>query len=194
MADYSKGKIYKIYKKDEPELCYIGSTTQDLDKRYIRHKSVGKIYKSLFYTTVNNQWSNWCIELIILYPCNNKKELVENETKYRLEIGTLNTKVEGRTTTQYRKDKKENIKETNKEYYENNKDILNKKNRIYYQNNKDILLEKQKEYAKNNVEHKSDYDKNYYENNKEKILERKRLYRLKKKQEKSPTEECLIFF
>ena len=107
MTDYSRGKIYKIFKKDEPTLCYVGSTAQTLNERLRGHRKDSKTRASLIYLTIDGKWDEWEMELIEKFPCDSLDELEERETKYRLKIGTLNTRIETRDLKQYRQDNKE---------------------------------------------------------------------------------------
>ena len=43
MVDYSKGKIYKIW-DNLYTICYVGSTTQPLSKRMVKHRCDYKRY------------------------------------------------------------------------------------------------------------------------------------------------------
>jgi hypothetical protein len=78
MPNYQNGKIYKLSGNNQ---IYIGSTVKTLIKRYNNH-----IYsfKKCIYTTA---WAiltdtNATIELIELYPCNNRDELLTRERHY----------------------------------------------------------------------------------------------------------------
>ena len=145
MPDYTQGKIYKIVKKDDHTQCYVGSTTQTLNNRLVKHKDDSRTRKSLFYLTVNGKWDEWDMILIEDYPYSSKKKLVEKETEYRLKIGILNTRVEGRTKKQYCQDNKEDLAKKNKEWREKNKDEIKQKNKEYREKNRDEINRKQRE-------------------------------------------------
>ena len=98
MPDYSKGKIYKILNNIDDEI-YVGSTTETLGQRMAKHRAARKskpqykLYKHMNELGVDNFY----IELIENYPCNDVYELRAREGYYIREIGTLNTKVAGRS-------------------------------------------------------------------------------------------------
>jgi Fe-S-cluster containining protein len=78
MPNYQNGKIYKLSGNNQ---IYIGSTVRTLTERYNRHISS---FKRCIYTTA---WAiltdtNATIELIELYPCNTKEELLMRERYY----------------------------------------------------------------------------------------------------------------
>ena len=123
MPDYQQGKIYTIRCRSDDTFIYVGSTTQSLAKRWGGHKKISKteINKNrLIYTTINEDWNNWYIELYELYPCNSKEELCRKEGEIIRLIGNLNVKIEGRTHKEYRENNKDKIKE----YRESNKDKM----------------------------------------------------------------------
>jgi len=105
----------------------------------------------LIYKTINNNWDNWYIELYEEYPCENKEQLGKREGEVIRLIGTLNSRIEGRTK---------------REYYEDN---MNK------------IVEQMKQFYKANKENKLEYQKTYYEKNRERIIEQRRQYNCKKK-------------
>jgi len=131
MPDYSKGKIYTIRCKNDTSLIYVGSTIQPLAKRWGGHKldSLRKQPEQLIYKTINNDWSNWYIELYELYPCNSKAELCKREGEVIREIGNLNYEIAGRTPKEYYEENKEKILEKVKEYRKINKEIISEKNK-----------------------------------------------------------------
>ena len=128
MADYSKGKIYKIYKKDEPELCYIGSTITTLEARLSGHKRDSKKKPSPFHKKVDGKWDEWDILLIENYPCCSKKELFKREGELIRLLGTLNYEIAGRSQKEYYNENKEKIKL----YQQNNKEIIAEKKHLNY--------------------------------------------------------------
>ena len=153
---YKKGKIYIVKCKYDDSLIYVGSTIRCLNVRFVEHRC----YKDCsLYQFVKGEWDNFYIELYEEYPCNNKKELLKREGEVIRLIGTINYKIAGRTSKEYREDNKEILAEKAKERREKNKEILTEKKKIYYENNKERLAEQKKKYR---------------EENKEKINERKR--------------------
>ena len=75
-TDYSKTIIYKIQSIDNPELLYIGSTT-DFTKRKFGHKSEcsnpkknhKKVYKMI---NQNGGWDMFNMVELYKFPCENK--------------------------------------------------------------------------------------------------------------------------
>ena len=145
--NYNQGKIYKIVCNITNEI-YIGSTILELKERLRLHKTG----KDCVCRNIINR-GDYKIELIKDYPCNNRRELLEEESKYIRENKCINIQIPNRTDKEWREDNKEklknyeeNRKEDKKEYYKNNKEKIKE----YYENNKEKIKE-------------------YYENNKEKI-------------------------
>jgi hypothetical protein len=93
MKDYSKGKIYTIKNKNDNSKIYVGSTIQSLYQRFKGHKcscNNPKFLNCLLYKEVNNDWSDWYIELYEDYPCNKLNDLLVKESEIIKQIGTLN--------------------------------------------------------------------------------------------------------
>jgi len=169
MPDYSKGKIYTLRCKYDTTLIYVGSTINPLYKRLGNHKTASRQEKrkSKVYTTVNNDWENWYIELYELYPSVNIEELTKREGEIIRLISTLNERVAGRTCQKFRQENADQIKKDKKEYYDANKEKI---------------LEKMKQSYSDNPEKKLKSTTEYREKNKEKIKERK--------SEKIPCDKC----
>lgn len=85
MVNYANGKIYKI-RSPQTDKVYIGSTVQDLKNRLDGHKSHYKSYLkgSSKYISSSEllKYNDAFIELIEVYPCNNKEELYDREQYY----------------------------------------------------------------------------------------------------------------
>jgi hypothetical protein len=180
MVNYENGKIYKIINTENNQIVYIGSTVEQLCRRYAKH---------------HHKSPNHKIILIENYPCNSKEELCKKEQEIIEQYDNLlNQKKAFRSEEQRKeqmkelyKNNKEKVKEQQKAYYENNKDTF----REYYNNNKEQKKEKAKEYKKNNKEKIKEQQKEYYKNNKEKFKEYKKAYYQKKKDEKK--DEKIIY-
>lgn len=160
MPDYSKGQIYTIRNRNDDSKIYVGSTIQPLYKRLYTHKCYSKkeeYVNRLLYIEVNNDWSNWYIELYENYPCNNRNELEKREGEIIRLIGTLNKNIAGRDDKQYRIDNIDKIKQ-------------------YRIENADKLRENAKQYRIDNIDYKKQIDRQYYENNAEKIKENAKKY------------------
>lgn len=172
MPDYSKGQIYTIRNRNDETKIYVGSSIQPIYKRLYQHKHDSKLekYRNMkLYIEVNNDWSNWYIELYETYPCNNKNELEKREGEITRLIGTLNKNIAGRDEKQYRIDNNEKIKEKSKQYRNDNLDLIKECNKKYYIENADKIKEKTKQYRIENAD---------------KIKEKAKEYRFKKKNEK----------
>ncbi len=165
MPDYSKGVIYTIRNRNDDTKIYVGSTSQPLYKRFHQHKKDSKKEKLMnfkLYIEVNNDWSNWYIELYENYSCNNKDELCKREGEIIRLIGTLNSRIAGRDKKQYRIDNADKIKE-------------------YYIDNADKIKEQVKQYRIDNFDKVKEQKKQYYIDNVDKIKEQKNNIILTKK-------------
>jgi hypothetical protein len=86
MSNFRNGKIYKLV-SDFTELVYIGSTVQDLDKRFALHKSHfmawmrGDMYYCSAYQIV--MFTDVKIMLVESYPCKSNKELRQREQYWK---------------------------------------------------------------------------------------------------------------
>lgn len=181
MPDYSKGKIYKLC-SNQTDNVYIGSTTQELDKRLNGHKSDYKKYldKTQHYISSIEivKYDDVYIELIEEYPCESKKELEKQEGQIiKNTTNCINNRIAGRTKNEYNTDNKTIIKEKNSEYYQQNKDKINIQQKLYQEQNKDKIKEYSKNYRKNNDIKIKESKKIYRQENKEKIYEKDKKYR-----------------
>tara|TARA_R110001606_G_scaffold14424_1_gene60940 strand:- start:36 stop:572 length:537 start_codon:yes stop_codon:yes gene_type:complete len=137
---YENGKIYKIVDNTNNNI-YIGSTIQKLKYRLSRHKSKYNAYlqgKCKYITSfdiIKNDDYN--IELLELYPCNNKKEL-ELRERHNIERNIcVNKNIPTRTHKEYRIDKSDEIRE----YYIKNRDKILEKQKKYNIKNRDKILD-----------------------------------------------------
>ena len=117
MPDYSKSKIYKIVDKTNNNI-YIGSTTLELKKRLNNHVSSynfhmnGKGGFTSSYDIIKN--NNFIIELIELYPCNNKDELCQKENVYLNTLDCINRNKSFRSVEDINNQYKKNIEKLSK--------------------------------------------------------------------------------
>ena len=146
MVNYEDGKIYKIVSGDR---VYIGATTLSLKERLALHKSEAKRY-------INGKHNKICmsyflcnrndtqIELIELFPCENRAQLMQREKHYINQMKCVN-KHKNTMTDDYQKDyynaNKEKFKTYFREYYLNAKP----KFKEYYEINKERLKAYQRE-------------------------------------------------
>ena len=188
MNRYSKGQIYKIVDVGYNKM-YIGSTCEDLKKRFERHRNCYNAYNdgrqksSMTSFLLFDEFGveNCKIEWIENYPCNSKKELEAREGQLQQENDCVNKNIAGRTVKQYRIDNKERLneicrnynkehKQELKEYVERNKEYFKQKAKEYYQREKECINEKHREQYQNNKEAtRARHKKNYWEN-RDKVL------------------------
>lgn len=159
-TDYSKSVIYKIEHIDKPELVYVGSTT-DFINRKSHHKSScnnekDKQYNIKLYKMIreNGGFDEFKCMIICEFPCNTKTELLIEEEKYRKELQATLNSVKAYSTLDetrlnnnkihrnYKKKHKDETKEYNQEYYNNNQDKYQEFNKKHYELNKEFLKEK----------------------------------------------------
>lgn len=144
VIDYSKSVIYKIEHVDNPELLYVGSTT-DFIRRKSQHKNTcinsnSKEFNKKLYHMIrtNGNWEVFKMMIIKEYPCNSKTELLIEEEKHRKELqSNLNSFMCYRTIEQKL--------EYNRNYYKNNKEIILEQKKEYRNKNKEQMNEKTKE-------------------------------------------------
>ena len=190
MPDYSKGKIYTIRKRGDDTKIYVGSTIQSLAVRFGGHKRDSKREKCMntkLYIEVNNDWSNWFIELYENFPCSCREELCKKEGEVIRLIGNLNAKIAGRDKKEYYLDNIEKLKKRTKQYKIENAEKLKQ----YKVENANKIKEDKKQYYIENAEKfkqyyikNADKIKQYQIENADKIKEKRRLSYLKKKEEK----------
>ena len=121
---YQQGKIYKLVCNITNEI-YIGSTIDTLSSRLAKHKYEKK--NMCISRNIINR-GDYKIELIKDYPCNNRRELEEQEQKYINHSNCINKNKSYQS--------KEERKEYEKKWKTNNKDKLNKKKRDTYDKDK----------------------------------------------------------
>ena len=102
MVNYLNGQIYKIVDVGFNE-CYVGSTCEDLKRRFQRHKDHHIEYKKgkRNYMTSSYLFNKYGIEncriiWIKNYPCGSKKNLKQKKVEYNKKlIVSINIKQEG---------------------------------------------------------------------------------------------------
>ena len=114
MCDYSKGQIYKI--TCETGKIYIGSTVKKLNQRLCEHKNKSN-------NCVTKHFINPKIELIELYPCKTKNELLWRERAWFDTTPCVNNNRPITTP----EERKALISEKDKIYWEKTKAERNKK-------------------------------------------------------------------
>lgn len=110
---YQQGKIYEIVSGGKR---YIGSTTEKrLERRLQKH-----IYNKRAFEKGNREWTSSyelidkpdCqINLLELYPCNNRLELREREKHYITTLQCINKVIPNQTMDEWRERNKDKVKE-----------------------------------------------------------------------------------
>lgn len=182
VQNYQNGKIYKIWSLLTDKI-YIGSTCDDLPHRFKRHKYTSDCNSKLLFDEVGCE--NCKIELIELFPCNSKLELIKREGEIQRENKEfiVNTRIECRTLKEYYQDNKIIIDEKNKEWIKNNKEKHDEYVKQYYLENKDKTLERATKYYEENKEKVLEYHKQLYTKNKDEIAIKGKEYYQSKKEE-----------
>ena len=171
---YQRGKIYKIV-CNKTNLVYIGSTIEHyLTNRLKRHRLDYKKHlngKHRFTTSFDIlKNDDYYIELIELFPCNSKDELLVRERHYFDIIECVN-KVKPKSTNDEKKEVRVNseirCKDNRKKYREDNRDKILEKNKIRYEANKEEASLRNRIYRENNKDKIKDISKKYYEENKD---------------------------
>lgn len=140
MVNYQNGKIYMI-ESLTGGVRYYGSTTQQLSKRMVTHRSGFKKQKNITSNEVL-KFNDARILLVENCPCNSREELEKKEGEYIRNNECVNKIQAGRKMNKYREDNKEKIKETNKQYYNKNKKEIKRKAKKYKEDNKEKYNEK----------------------------------------------------
>jgi len=133
---YQEGKIYMIKSPNHPNI-YIGSTIKTLNRRFQQHiKLLNTSSKSII------EAGEAYIELIQLYPCNSKVELVKKEGEIQKQYinQLINQCIAGRTHKEYYDDNQEKLIK----YREENKDYKKLYDVEYRLKNKDKYFKKNK--------------------------------------------------
>ena len=188
---YSNSKVYKLINSVD-DTFYIGSTTTQLCKRlsYHRNRSHEEKYKNCkLYEHLNRvDFENVKIILIQEFNLENKEQLRREEQiyidRYKHDPNCLNSMNAFSTEDQkahrkkeYRRNHKEQARETNKRYVMTHKEPISQKNKLYYKSNKEEINRENRDYQIANKGTISEYQKQYRSDNREKINEqRKKTY------------------
>ena len=159
--NYQEGKIYAI-RSHLTEKFYLGSTAATLARRLAGHKNENKTTCKIII-----DYGDAYIELLELYPCNSKLELLNREGQlqrlYKNDI--VNRRLEGRSVKEYYKDNCDSILKQIKEYRQANSDKIKLQKQNYYQANAKEINSKEKQYRQANSEKIKLRKKNYYQAN-----------------------------
>ena len=145
------GKIYCI-KNCIDDDKYIGSTTDDLSQRLIKHKWEAKRcpHIKLYQKLHELGFDKFSIDLLEEFPFDDKQQLRLREGEYIKQLGTLNTQIAGRTQ-----------KERSRNYSEKNREHINQLKRERRAKNRDVENEKEREYQRKRREAKQLVEKTY---------------------------------
>jgi hypothetical protein len=192
---YEHSILYKIrHKTEEIKDCYAGSTAGAFGVRKSQHKRnvcnpQSRDYMLHVYAFIRSHggWDAWIMELIEVYPCQNRKELLRREGYWVKTLGaTLNIHMPGRTKKEHYEDNKEDIAAKNKARYvvcrdrklavnkiwaSEHRQYLNEKSLARYHANKEQILAKERERYDANKEHYAAKHTKRYVANREHILE-----------------------
>jgi V8-like Glu-specific endopeptidase len=146
MTNYNLGKIYKIVRKTDNALIYVGSTCEPmLCKRFDKHKQNAKTsFNRKVYRTVldNGGWENHQILLIKVYPCDSRDELHSEEARFIRALNPIGNKLIPMRTQ--------------KEYFVENKEIIRLRyNKFRNENPETVKQWKQKERLKHIEKYKA---------------------------------------
>jgi hypothetical protein len=166
---YQRGKIYKIV-CNKSNLIYIGSTIEKyLSNRLKRHRLDYRKFlngKHRFITSFKIlENDDYYIELIELFPCNSKDELLVRERYYFDNIECINKQKPSWTLEEKKECQKRSVikcKDTRIKSYEDNKDAINERRRIKYEQDK----EKREKYKEEHKEELKQKRREYYERTK----------------------------
>ena len=149
--DYSKSIIYKIQHIDNPEILYVGSSTDFIRRKQLHkhncHCETSNSYNLKLYKTIreNGGWDLFKIMIVKEFNCNSKIELLIEEDRIMNDLkSNLNIKRAHITD----EEKKEYYKQHNIHYYLKNKEKIKQK----YEENHEKILQKKKEYREVNKE------------------------------------------
>jgi len=162
---YNNASIYTIRNRADESLIYVGSTIGPIHKRLSLHKSSCKQGKSgsLYSHIINNDWTDWYIELYEKCPCNDRDELCRREGQVIREIGTINKCITGSTR-----------KESNSRYYTANREKHKESVARWQDANREKVNEYSKKWYGANREKRKESMARWQDANREKVNEYRR--------------------
>ena len=188
MTDYNTNEsvIYKIHCLDKScDYVYFGSTTE-YNKRSRAHKVNcynvnGKAYNLKVYETIraHGGLENWIMEIVEVFPCENKCDLHMREQWY---IDSAKNKINSVRAFRTPEEKQINEKEYSKQFYLANKAEISEYKKQYGLANKDKIAEYKKQYQLANKEKIAEYQKKYRLANKDELIEYHKQYHLANKE------------
>jgi len=174
-ARYSRGKIYMI-ETAGAGLRYIGSTVNDLAKRFGEHRAKAKKQDAARRETSHLIFEHPDARIVLIepWPCSSKAELLAREQHHIRNMECVNKNMPGRSRQDYRAEFAEQIKEKRKEqdhaYYLANAEALKAYQKEYAVANQEKIKARTKEYTQRTKAERDAYKKAWYEQNKAQIL------------------------
>ena len=176
---YQNGKIYCIRNTVNKDI-YIGSTTQALSRRMVKHRSKAKSEEANHYKIYKLMNSigvdTFYIEHLVDCPCQSLEHLRAEEGKWIRDMGTLNGRIAGRDQVQRYAEEKETILNNQKQYYKENKEVIDERNKQWRAEHQEEQKEYHKNYREEHKEQISETKKKCYKNKKEEYLKQKKTY------------------
>jgi len=154
MSSLIAGKIYKIVSPNTDKI-YIGSTTYPLHERMQRHISRYDRKKLCCTSKLIIEAGNATIELIEVFNCDNRKQLLQREGYYiRLYINIcVNKVIPDRSPQEHYQDNRDDILEQKKQFYQSHKDQILKQVKQYQDTHKNEIAAQKKQYQ---ITHKNE--------------------------------------
>jgi hypothetical protein len=184
---YRKGNIYKIICKLDNNICYIGSTLNEVRHRWQGHKGKYKLYledeKSCI--AVYPYFTKYGIENFKAIPIKSYLVYAENKKDHRhLSVyeqlwinktkNCVNTSnpfgIKRYQKSNWYKNNREKTKQRSRERYNEDTEKILEKQKEYYDKNKETILEQQKEYALKNKDKIKVYKAKYRADNREELI------------------------
>ena len=181
------GIIYCIKNSIDDEV-YVGSTTESLHKRMIKHKCDMKRFadKPLYSKMNELGFDKFNIELLEEIKTETRHQLRIAEGRYIVEIGTLNVQKTGRPLSEWRKEwrqiNREHLVEKKREWNKEHRVENNEKRRERYHANREVENAASKTWKENNREHCNQYKMDYYYAHHEEQLKKRSEYREKNRE------------
>jgi hypothetical protein len=174
-ARYQRGKIYAI-ESAGAGLRYIGSTVNELNKRFAEHRAHAKNPNRERPLSSKELFQHPDVRVILIenWPCSSKAELLAREQYHIRLLDCVNKNMPGRTRQDYREEFAEQIKEKKKvqdhKYYMANAEALKAYQKEYAEANKEKVKARAKAYTERTKAARDAYKKEWYEQNKVRIL------------------------
>ena len=144
---FQNGKIYKLVNRNDPNELYIGSSVNELRKRFAWHKnacaqgSTTTLYMRMRELGV----TEFRIVLLEAWPCNNRDELRQREDHW---IVQLNPRLNMKRAFLTDAEKLESAHAANKEYREANPEFWSERAKSYHEANKNKIHARKSEKVK----------------------------------------------